>query len=146
MSFFLFKLGQILSYTSLLLSSKSYLTHRPVSHRILLNSFKHHQMKLSKWATEKGISYQTAYRLFKNGYLPSAYQLPTGTILVDVSETKKDLKIEVLEKQIELMTDLNKSMMERIKNVSGKPEKILLELEKLRQLKKRLMEQKELPE
>ena len=103
-------------------------------------------MKLSNWARGRGISYQTAYRLFKNGHLPSAYQLPTGTILVDVSETKKDLKIEVLEKQIELMTDLNKSMMERIKNVSGKPEKILLELEKLRQLKKRLMEQKELPE
>ncbi len=100
-------------------------------------------MKLSNWATEKGISYQTAYRLFKNGHLPSAYQLPTGTILVDVSEVKKDKKIEELKKHIELLTDLNRSMMEKIKNVSGQPEKELLDLEKLRQLKKKLLRQRE---
>ncbi len=99
-------------------------------------------MKLSNWATEKGISYQTAYRLFKNGYLPSAYQLPTGTILVDVSETKKDKNIEELKKYIELLTNLNRSIMENIKNVSGKPEKEPSRLEKLRQ-KKRLLEQQE---
>lgn len=40
-------------------------------------------MKLSQWAKEKGISYQTAYRMFQAGTLPvKSEQLPTGTILV----------------------------------------------------------------
>ena len=40
-------------------------------------------MKLSHWAKEKGISYQTAYRMFQAGTLPvKSEQLPTGTILV----------------------------------------------------------------
>jgi putative resolvase len=40
-------------------------------------------MKLSTWAKEKGISYQTAFRMFKKGKLPvRAEQMPTGTILV----------------------------------------------------------------
>ncbi|MDM8552561.1 IS607 family transposase [Desulfobacterales bacterium HSG2] len=40
-------------------------------------------MKLSEWAKEKGITYKTAYRMFRAGKLPVASeQLPTGTILV----------------------------------------------------------------
>lgn len=40
-------------------------------------------MKLSQWAKRKGISYKTAYRMFKEGRLPiESEQLPTGTILV----------------------------------------------------------------
>lgn len=40
-------------------------------------------MKLSQWAKEKGITYKTAYRMFKDGNLPvKSEQLPTGTILV----------------------------------------------------------------
>ena len=38
-------------------------------------------MKLSKWAKEEGISYTTAWRLWKSGRL-EAHQLPTGTIIV----------------------------------------------------------------
>lgn len=38
-------------------------------------------MKLSDFATATGISYQTAWRMFKRGEL-DAYQLPTGTIIV----------------------------------------------------------------
>ena len=116
------------------------LIHNPLCHRILLYLFKHYQMKLSNWAKEKGISYQTAYRLFKNGHLPSAYRLPTGTILVDVSKVKNDKMIEELKKHIELLTDLNRSMMQNFKIVSGKSEKEPSILEKLRQ-KKRLLEQ-----
>jgi len=40
-------------------------------------------MKLSKWAKEKGLSYQTAWNLFKKNQVPGAYALPSGTILVD---------------------------------------------------------------
>ena len=40
-------------------------------------------MKLSKWAAENGLTYRTAYNLFKAGNLPvAAEQLVTGTILV----------------------------------------------------------------
>ncbi len=40
-------------------------------------------MKLSHWATQQGISYKTAYRMFKENRLPiKSEQLPTGTILV----------------------------------------------------------------
>ena len=54
-------------------------------------------MKLSQWAKEKGISYQTAYRMFQAGTLPvKSEQLPTGTILVFpedvVDETKKTIE------------------------------------------------------
>ena len=38
-------------------------------------------MKLSSYAKQLGISYQTAWRLFKDGKL-NAYKLPTGTVIV----------------------------------------------------------------
>jgi predicted site-specific integrase-resolvase len=40
-------------------------------------------MKLSIWAAQQGITYKTAWRMWKNGKLPvPAEQLPTGTIIV----------------------------------------------------------------
>jgi len=40
-------------------------------------------MKLSDWAKEQGITYQTAWRWCKAGKLPVRYeQMPTGTIIV----------------------------------------------------------------
>lgn len=39
-------------------------------------------MKLSQWAKRQGVSYQTAWNLFKKGQLPEAYQLESGTIIV----------------------------------------------------------------
>jgi predicted site-specific integrase-resolvase len=41
-------------------------------------------MKLSDYAREIGVTYKTAYRMFKRGEL-DAYQLPTGTIIVNES-------------------------------------------------------------
>ena len=41
-------------------------------------------MKLSVWAELQGVSYKTAWRMWKAGSLPvPAYQLPTGTVVVD---------------------------------------------------------------
>ncbi len=41
-------------------------------------------MKLSAWAAQEGLHYQTAWRLWKTGKLPvPARQLKTGTVLVD---------------------------------------------------------------
>jgi len=40
-------------------------------------------MKLSVWAELQGISYKTAWRMWKDGRLPvPAEQLPTGTVVV----------------------------------------------------------------
>lgn len=40
-------------------------------------------MKLSDWAREQGVSYQTAWRWYKAGKLPVRYeQMPSGTIIV----------------------------------------------------------------
>jgi putative resolvase len=42
-------------------------------------------MKLSEWATQQGVHYQTAWRWWKRGTLPvPARQLASGTILVEV--------------------------------------------------------------
>lgn len=44
-------------------------------------------MKLSEWASRKGISYRTAWRWFKEGKLPVyAEQMVSGTILVKEDE------------------------------------------------------------
>ncbi len=40
-------------------------------------------MKLSTWAKEQGLTYKTAWRMWRDGRLPvPAEQLPTGTVLV----------------------------------------------------------------
>lgn len=39
-------------------------------------------MKLSDWAKKMGIGYRRAWQMFKDGKLPNAKQLPTGTIIV----------------------------------------------------------------
>jgi len=43
-------------------------------------------MKLSAYAKQQGISYQTAWRMWQRGDLP-AQQLPSGTVLVDTPPT-----------------------------------------------------------
>lgn len=40
-------------------------------------------MKLSDWCKKQGVHYMTGYRWFKQGLIPHARQMPTGTILVD---------------------------------------------------------------
>src|SRR5258708_29832163 len=42
-------------------------------------------MKLSSYAKPIGISYNTAWRLWKRGQIPG-YQLPTGTVIIDRRE------------------------------------------------------------
>jgi putative resolvase len=43
-------------------------------------------MKLSAYAKQQGISYQTVWRMWQRGELP-AHQLPSGTVIVDVPPT-----------------------------------------------------------
>src|SRR5919197_92885 len=46
-------------------------------------------MKLSEWAAQQGVHYQTAWRWWKQGTLPvPARQLASGTILVEVTTSR----------------------------------------------------------
>ncbi|MGC8678121.1 MAG: IS607 family transposase, partial [Hydrogenobaculum sp.] len=52
-------------------------------------------MKLSDWAKKMGISYRRAWQMFKDGKLPNARQLPTGTIVViEDDKEKKDCELK----------------------------------------------------
>lgn len=52
-------------------------------------------MKLSVYANKLGVSYQTAWSMFRRGEIPGAYQLPTGTIIVDEGKTPRELENRV---------------------------------------------------
>jgi predicted site-specific integrase-resolvase len=52
-------------------------------------------MKLSHYAKQKGISYQTAWRMFKRGEL-NAEQLATGTIIVNDEKQSINLDNKVV--------------------------------------------------
>lgn len=62
-------------------------------------------MKLSDWAKKVGISYRRAWQLFKDGKLPNAYKLPSGTIIVEESERVTN----VTEKTVAIYTRVSSS-------------------------------------
>jgi len=52
-------------------------------------------MKLSVWAKKQGVSYQTAWNIFKAGKL-QGYKLPTGTIIITEGEkVSKPMKVAI---------------------------------------------------
>ena len=57
--------------------------------------------KLSAWAKEQGISYNTAFRWFQLGTLPvKAVQHPTGSIFITEEEQKEENRMIVLMENI----------------------------------------------
>jgi len=48
-------------------------------------------MKLKEWAEKTGIKYLTAYRWYKAGDIPGAYQTPSGTILIPDEEIEQNM-------------------------------------------------------
>ncbi len=67
-------------------------------------------MKLSGYAKELGISYQTAWNHFKAGKIAGAYQLETGTVIVPNSATQtKASKVVVY---CRVSSSMNKSNLE----------------------------------
>lgn len=49
-------------------------------------------MKLSTYAKQLGLTYRTAWDMFKRGEIPNAYKLPSGTIIIpDDTPQKKDV-------------------------------------------------------
>src|SRR5215469_2924218 len=51
-------------------------------------------MKLSAYAKQQGISYQTAWRMWRRGELP-AHQLPSGTVFVNVPPTPETRRPQI---------------------------------------------------
>lgn len=77
------------------------------------------RMKLSEYAKQKNVHYRTALRWFKEGKIPNARQLPTGTIVieddapVDVVEELRQIK-ETL-KSLQELGEATKAALERLK-------------------------------
>jgi len=60
-------------------------------------------MKLKEWAIITGVTYQTAWNMFKANKIPGAYQLPTGMIILpnNVDELFKKLSEDKKNEQIQ---------------------------------------------
>jgi predicted site-specific integrase-resolvase len=67
-------------------------------------------MKLSEWAKQQGLTYRTAWKLFRDGNLPvPAEQLSTGTIVVQAMSYST-----VLEAALRLPKDDRKRIIEEM--------------------------------
>ncbi|MGO8949647.1 MAG: IS607 family transposase [Ktedonobacterales bacterium] len=75
-------------------------------------------MKLSAYAKQEGISYQTAWRMWQRGELP-AHQLPTGTVIVDVPPTAPAVRPQ------KVAVYARVSSAENRKNLEGQAERIV---------------------
>jgi predicted site-specific integrase-resolvase len=73
-------------------------------------------MKLSAYAKQLGVSYQTAWRMWQRGEL-TAHQLPSGTVIVDVPEAPtRPQKVAVYTRV---------SSAENRKNLEGQAERVV---------------------
>jgi putative resolvase len=75
-------------------------------------------MKLSAYAKQLGISYQTAWRMWQRGELP-AHQLPSGTVIVDVLPTSPVVRPQ------KVAVYARVSSAENRKNLEGQAERIV---------------------
>jgi len=103
-------------------------------------------MKLSEYAKSKGLSYKTAWRMYKAGKIPHpTEQLPTGTIIVYADQDSKQRKTilyarvsshdqkEDLKRQVERLKDycahqgliISKEITEIGSGLNGKRKKLL---------------------
>jgi len=79
-------------------------------------------MKLSDWAKQNGLTYKTAYRMFKTGQLPRrSQQLPTGTILVFPDDADPGLKRSQMNRRIEVLYIRYRGDLDRIQQETGYP-------------------------
>ena len=81
-------------------------------------------MKLSTYAKQLGISYQTAWRLFKDGKL-NAYQLPTGTVIVREEESQGSEQSVAI--YCRVSSSENKGDLETLLNIDGRDIEVVKE-------------------
>lgn len=70
-------------------------------------------MKLSQWAKKVGISYRRAWQLFKEGKIPNAYRLPTGTIIIEECKTIQSQQEKVVAIYCRVSSAENKDNLDR---------------------------------
>jgi len=69
-------------------------------------------MKLSVWAALQGISYKTAWRMWKAGTLPvPSEQLPTGTVIVHASKVANGVAIYARVSSTDQKNDLDRQLV-----------------------------------
>ncbi len=69
-------------------------------------------MKLSQYAKQLGVTYRTAWNHFKNGQIPNAYKLPSGTIIVPDNKQLHD--DDLIQDLVSAIKKLNKTKTESI--------------------------------
>lgn len=68
-------------------------------------------MKLSEWATQKGVTYKTAWKLWRSGKFPEpTEQLPTGTIIVLSAPKDVDVSIYARVSSSDQKSDLDRQV------------------------------------
>lgn len=78
-------------------------------------------MKLSAYAKQQGISYQTAWRMWQRGELP-AHQLPSGTVIIDVLPTQQAVRPQKVAVYARVSSV---SSAENRKNLDGQAERVV---------------------
>ena len=69
-------------------------------------------MKLSVWAELQGISYKTAWRMWKAKTLPvPAHQLPTGTVVIEVAQRADSVALYARVSSADQKVDLDRQLV-----------------------------------
>ncbi len=76
-------------------------------------------MKLSVYAKQLGISYNTAWRMWKRGEIPG-FQLPTGTVIVEVADKQPTESVPGI-----VAVYARVSSPENKKNLNGQAERVV---------------------
>lgn len=70
-------------------------------------------MKLSQWAKKVGLSYRRAWQLYKEGKIPNATRLPSGTIIVLEKEKPAIPKEKIVAIYARVSSNENKDNLEK---------------------------------
>jgi len=81
-------------------------------------------MKLSEWAKEKGIHYQTAWKWFKAGKIDGAYRSKTGSVFVDKDEDELKLQLKTYQRLYEASLSNEEKLKLQLKKYQEKYEKL----------------------
>lgn len=77
-------------------------------------------MRLREYATKFGITYQTAWKQFKSGKIPGAYQMPTGTVIVPDEQEQPEYGVILYARTASSQNkNLLDSQVERLKNYAA---------------------------
>lgn len=74
-------------------------------------------MKLSIYAKKLGLTYRTAWSMFKRGEIEGAYSLPTGTIIVPEVKEQANRQTETTEEVLDDLIKLVDAFGVKLENI-----------------------------